>query len=464
MKTTAKRSFVLLFLVAAVITGLVVLSIRFVLYGKEWVMLEVNEHHSQDMHFVSSGNIVDRNGVILAYTENGERCYHESERIRRATLHIVGDPEGNIIAVQTAYKDELIGYNPVTGMYSYVKNGRGNDLVLTVDAEISAIAYDALNGRNGVVAAYNYETGEIICCVSSPNYDIHDQPSYDDVVANVDGKYEGLYMNKVISGLYTPGSTFKVITATCAIENIADIEKWEYTCTGSDNFSGSEKPVTCPESHGKMTFEECFSNSCNCAFAALAIELGEDKLMATATEYGFNTQYSFGSQLTQGSIIDLENTTDIQVGWTGVGQHETLVNPYHMLAVMGGIANGGEAVLPHVVSQIKSPDGDVIKTTEPQTVSYLPADVAADVSELMRYTVVNKYGDSNFKNLLMCGKTGTAEVGEGLKDHTWFVGFSQNSSCPVAIVVLVENSGGWGSSVALPIASDVMAEIYKTMA
>ena len=97
-------------------------------------------------------------------------------------------------------------------------------------------------------------------------------------------------------------------------------------------------------------------------------------------------------------------------------------------------------------------------------VSYLPADVAADVSELMRYTVVNKYGDSNFKNLSMCGKTGTAEVGEGLKDHTWFVGFSQNSSCPVAIVVLVENSGGWGSSVAMPIASEVMAEIYKTMA
>lgn len=464
MKTTAKRSFVLLFLVGAVITGLIVLSVRFVLYGKEWVMLEVNEHHSQDEHFVSSGNIVDRNGVILAYTEEGERCYHESERIRRSTLHIVGDPEGNIIAVQTAYKDELIGYNPVTGMYSYVKNGRGNDLILTIDAEISAIAYDALDGRNGVVAAYNYETGEIICCVSSPNFDVHNKPSYEDINANVGGQYEGLYMNKVISGLYTPGSTFKVITATCAVENIPDIDGWEYTCTGSVCFEGSEKPVTCPEKHGDMSFEECFSNSCNCAFATLAVELGEDKLMSTATEYGFNTQYAFGSQQTEDSFIDLSDATDIQVGWTGVGQHETLVNPYHMLAVMGSIANGGEAVLPYVVSQIVSPEGEVIKTTEPQTVTYIASDVASGVSDLMRHTVINKYGDSNFQNLSMCGKTGTAEVGEGRDDHTWFVGFSQNSSCPVAIVVMVENSGGWGSSVAMPIASTVMNEIYKTMA
>lgn len=464
MKTTAKRSFVLLFLVGAVITGLIVLSVRFVLYGKEWVMLDVNEHHSQDEHFVSSGNIVDRNGVILAYTEDGERCYHESERIRRSTLHIVGDPEGNIIAVQTAYKEELVGYNPVTGMYSYVKNGRGNDLVLTIDAEISAIAYDALDGRNGVVAAYNYETGEIICCVSSPNFDVHNKPSDEDINANVGGQYEGLYMNKVISGLYTPGSTFKVITATCAVENIPDIYDWQYTCTGSAYFEGSENPVTCPNRHGTMTFEECFSNSCNCAFATLAVELGEDKLMATAEEYGFNTPYAFGSQQTEDSFIDLSDATDIQVGWTGVGQHETLVNPYHMLTVMGSIANGGEAVLPYVVSQIVSPEGDVIKTTEPQTVSYISSDVAADVSGLMRYTVENKYGDSNFQNLSMCGKTGTAEVGEGLDDHTWFVGFSQNSSCPVAIVVMVENSGGWGSSVAMPIASTVMSEIYKTMA
>jgi peptidoglycan glycosyltransferase len=133
-----------------------------------------------------------------------------------------------------------------------------------------------------------------------------------------------------------------------------------------------------------------------------------------------------------------------------------------MLTVMGSIANGGEAVLPYTVAQILTPDGDVVKTTEPVTVSYISSDVADEVSELMRFVVTDKYGDDNFKNLSMCGKTGTAEVEDGKEPHSWFVGFSQKDSCPVAIVVVVEN-GGWGSEAAMPIASTIMTEIYNTM-
>ena len=158
----------------------------------------------------------------------------------------------------------------------------------------------------------------------------------------------------------------------------------------------------------------------------------------------------------------MKNATTGDIAWAGVGQYTTLVNPYHMLTIMGSIANGGEAVLPYTVSRILTPDGDVVKETEPVTVSYISSGVADEVSDLMRFVVTDKYGDDTFKNLSMCGKTGTAEVEDGKEPHSWFVGFSQNSSCPVAIVVVVEN-GGWGSEAAMPIASTVMAEIYKTM-
>ena len=461
MKTTARRSFVLLFLVGAIITGLVVLSVRFALYGDQWVMLKANEHLTQNGSFVAAGNVVDRNGVVLAYTEDDVRCYNESERIRRSTLHIVGDTEGYILSgIQTAYKNDLVGYNPITGMYSLVKNGRGNDVVLTIDAEVSAVCYDALNGRNGIVVAYNYETGEVICSVSSPNYDINNKPTAEEINSAADGRYDGLYINRLIDGLYTPGSTFKVITTTCAIENMDDIYEWEYECTGETVLGGVK--VTCPRTHGKLSFKQCLSNSCNCAFATLAVELGADKLTATAKEYGFGDQYEFGNQQTAGSVFNLKNATTGDIAWAGVGQYTTLVNPYHMLTVMGSIANGGEAVLPYTVSRILTPDGDVVKETEPVTVSYISSGVADEVSDLMRFVVTDKYGDDTFKNLSMCGKTGTAEVEDGKEPHSWFVGFSQNSSCPVAIVVVVEN-GGWGSEAAMPIASTVMAEIYKTM-
>ena len=81
---------------------------------------------------------------------------------------------------------------------------------------------------------------------------------------------------------------------------------------------------------------------------------------------------------------------------------------------------------------------------------------------MMRNNVKSNYGDYNFEGLSMCGKTGTAEVSDGSKPHSWFAGFSQNSQCPVAIVVVVEN-GGWGASTALPIASEVMEAVYKTL-
>ena len=229
MRTTAKRSFVVLLLVFAVVGGLALLGVRFAVNGEKWATLRANEHLTEDGRFIAAGNITDRNGEVLAYTKDNQRVYNDSERIRRSTLHIVGDTEGYISSgVQTAYKTKLTGYNPVTGIYSLKKYGRGNDVSLTIDSQVSALAYDELDGKKGIVAAYNYETGELLCSVSSPNYDIEDKPSAEEIDENKDGKYDGIYLNRLIDGLYTPGSTFKIITTASAVENIPDISSFTY--------------------------------------------------------------------------------------------------------------------------------------------------------------------------------------------------------------------------------------------
>lgn len=461
MKTTAKRGIALLLLVAMVVAGLGVLGYRFAVNGEKWSMMRANEHLTENGSFVGAGAVTDRNGEILAYTENEQRKYNDSERIRRSTLHIVGDTEGYIASgVQTAYKSQLAGYSPITGVHTLKKYGRGNDVTLTIDSKVCAIAYDALKGRNGVVAAYNYQTGEIICSVSAPNYDIENKPSEDEINENKDGKYEGLYMNRLIDGLYTPGSIFKVITAMCAIQNIADINSFEYKCTGEIEIDGAK--VTCPNKHGEMDFSECFTNSCNCAFAVLSQQLGAEKIEATATQLGFGESYSFGNKQTKASIFDLSTASAGDLAWASVGQYDTLVNPYHMLTVMGAIANDGQAVLPYAVAKVSNPKGRAIQTTASQSKALIDPAISQQVVALMRGAVENKYGDKNFQGLSMCGKTGTAEVGDDKKPHSWFVGFSQNPQCPVAIVVIVEN-GGWGSSEAVPVASKVMNEIYKAL-
>lgn len=462
MKTTAKRSFVILLLVVAVTLGLGVLGVRFAVKGEDWATLRANEHLNENGSFIAAGNITDRNGELLAYTENEKRIYNDSERIRRSTLHIVGDTEGYISSgVHTAYKTDLTGYNPLTGIYSLKKYGRGNDVVLTIDGQVSAVAYDKLNGRKGVVAAYNYKTGELLCSVSSPDYDIENKPSGDEIEKNKDGKYEGVYLNRLIDGLYTPGSTFKIITTASVIENVPDIASWSYNCKGETIVDGVK--VTCPRAHGEMDFYESFANSCNGAYAELSCVLGKEKLAATAGEFGFGKSFGFGNSETKASQFDLSTATVADTAWASVGQYDTLVNPYHMLTVLGAIANEGEAVLPYTVSSIKAPSGYVVKKGAVKTERYIAPAVADEVKKMMRNNVESNYGDNNFKGLSMCGKTGTAEVSDDKKPHSWFVGFSDNEKCPVAIVVIVEN-GGWGSSEALPVASATMESIYKSLA
>jgi len=461
LKTIAKRSFIVFLLVAVVVSGFGILGVRFAINGERWTTLRANEHLTENGSFIAAGNIVDRNGVVLAKTENNQRVYNDSERIRRSTLHIVGDTEGYISSgVQTAYKTELIGYNPVTGIYSLKKHGRGNDVKLTIDSEVSAVAYDALKGKKGVVTAYNYKTGEIICSVSAPNYDVRSKPDESVILENKNGEYEGIYLNRLIDGLYTPGSVFKIITTACALENNVDVNGWSYECKGEDTVGGVK--VTCPHSHGKLDFKAAFANSCNGAYATLADELGAVALNKTAQEFGFGKSFDFGVSKTAASRFDVSDASSGDLAWAGVGQYTTLVNPYHMLTVLGAIANEGKAVMPYVVDNVSSPSGKVLEKTEKAEEEYISANVANLVGELMRNNVVEKYGDNRFSGLSMCGKTGTAEVGDDAEPHSWFVGFSQKPSCPVAIVVVVEN-GGWGSQEALPVASTVMNSIYKSL-
>ncbi len=462
MKMTSRRGFVVLLLVVVVFAGLGFLGFKLAVNGEKWATLRANEHLTENGSFIAAGHVTDRNGEILAKTENNKRVYNDSERIRRSTLHIVGDTEGYISSgVQTAYKTQLIGYNRITGLHSLVKNGRGNDVKLTLDSELCALAYDKLNGRKGVVAAYNYKTGELLCSVSSGNYDIRNKPGEEEIAQNKNGQYDGIYLNRLIDGLYTPGSTFKIVTAASVIENKKDITDWQYTCTGETTIDGVK--VTCPRSHGKLVFKTAFSNSCNCAFAELSASLGDDKITATSKEFGFGKTFSFGRGETQKSRLDLSDATKGDVAWAGVGQYTTLVNPYHMLTLVGSIANNGTAVLPFAVSSVATPEGRVVEKTTAQSQEYISPAVAKHLKEMMRFTVKDNYGDWRFKELKMCGKTGTAEVSDDAEPHSWFVGFSENSACPVAIVVVVEN-GGWGSSAALPIASAVMESAYKILA
>lgn len=445
MKQVKKRTMLILLLLLLLVVGSIWFCVKYVTHGKDWAAFSANDHAFTD-GLLSSGQILDRNGVLLY--DATEQAYNDDVTLRKATLHAVGDEWGNISSsALSVFRDRLVGFNPVMGTA-----GDGHKLYLTIDSELNETAYEALYGRKGAVAVYNYVTGDILCMVSAPTFDPADPPE----IADDDEEYSGVYLNRVLSGLYTPGSVFKVVTAAAALEQIPDIQERTFTCTGRLELGGDV--ITCPYVHGTMDFEEALANSCNCAFAQLAVELGGDTLQRYAGKGGLLTTHQVSGITTEEGFY--ENGNENQLGWSGIGQYHDLVNPCAMMALMGGIATSGNAASPHLIAKETSMSGLSLIETENNDHESLTwsDDTCQTLRHMMRSNVLLTYGQEQFGDLAVCAKSGTAEVGDGLSPHAWFTGFIDDSTHPYAFVVVVENGGG-GASVAGSIAATILQEV-----
>lgn len=464
MKMITKRGIFLWIMSLAFIVGLVFMTVSLVQNGDTWVMKRFNHHVYSNGELIGAGTIYDKDGDVLAETKDGDRIYSDSATTRKSTLHVVGDPKNFIsTGVQSVYSARLTGYSLLFGVHNIQKYGKGNDLKLTIDRDICDDAYKALDGRKGTVGIVNYKTGEIVCSVSSPSYDVEDVP--DNLLTSE--RYEGVYINRLLDAHYVPGSTFKLVTAICAIENIPDIYSREWVCNGEYQ-PESGVAIKCNANHGKhINFNDALAKSCNSTFAQIAIELGQEKLATTAKELGI------GSAVTVSGTIDsyaghFDTTDKIKLGvdalgWTGIGQGNTRIAPITMLRIVSAVANGGTAVSFNIVDSLANQAGKALDFTLPSNqLSMMNSDVAAKLKEMMRYNVTNHYGESRYKGLNLCAKSGTAQI-DSNENHNiaWFVGFMDDSEHPYAFVVVIEN-GNSGSQTAGPVAKRVLTKLVET--
>lgn len=464
MKMITKRGIFLWIMSLAFVVGLVFMTVSLVQNGDTWVMKRFNHHVYSNGELIGAGTIYDKDGDVLAETKDGDRVYSDSATTRKSTLHVVGDPKNFIsTGVQSVYSARLTGYSLLFGVHNIQKYGKGNDLKLTIDRDICDEAYKALDGRKGTVGIVNYKTGEIVCSVSSPSYDVEDVP--DNLLTSE--RYEGVYINRLLGAHYVPGSTFKLVTAICAIENIPDIYSREWVCNGEYQ-PESGVAIKCNANHGKhINFKDALAKSCNSTFAQIAIELGQEKLATTAKELGI------GSAVTVSGTIDsyaghFDTTDKIKLGvdalgWTGIGQGNTRIAPITMLRIVSAVANGGTAVSFNIVDSLANQAGKALDFTLPSNqLSMMNSDVAAKLKEMMRYNVTNHYGESRYKGLNLCAKSGTAQI-DSNENHNiaWFVGFMDDSEHPYAFVVAIEN-GNSGSQTAGPVAKRVLTKLVES--
>lgn len=444
MRKTRSRSTMVLIIALLAIVGLCVFIVKIFLNAGQWIQHSYNGHLAGSGGLSSAGEIFDRSGNTLAYSQDGERLYNSDYTTRLSTLHVVGDDSLNISsAIQSSYRSQLIGFNYLWGLGLPSSLKAGGNITLTIDSSACNAAYNALGEHNGAVVVYNYKTGEVLCSVSTPTYDPMDPP---EITEDNEKEYDGVYVDKVLAGLYAPGSTFKIITAAAALENIPDIENETFTCNGSTNIGGNE--ITCMHIHGELTMKEGLAQSCNVVFSELAARLGKDKMTAMAEKLGFNSSVIVNSTETARQVYNVSKADENGLGWSGIGQYTVEANPMQMAIMCSAIANGGTAVLPN---EIKSGVMEINGGTK----DMIDSDLAAKLDEYMRYDVTSYYGDGLFPSLTVCAKTGTAEVGENKEPHAWMVGYSQDEDAPLAFAVIVEN-GGYGFSTAGPVAVAAM--------
>ena len=449
MKKIEKRALLCLLLAAVLVLGLGVYVVRYALYGSRWASFAANRHLYNSQGQLSVGRVLDRDGDVLSWADgNGGRHYYENAAVRKATLHAVGDAQGKIgTGALTAFADRLSGFNLITGAYSPL--GSGNDLYLTLDARLNYTAYQALGGRKGAVGVYNYKTGEVLCMVSAPAYDPLDPPA--DVENNP--AYDGVYLNRFLSGTFPPGSVFKTMTLAAAIENLPDLYDRTWTCTGATQVGG--EAITCPHAHGTMDIYGAMANSCNGVFGQLAAELGPEVMERCTEQAGLTASYSVSGLNSAAGKFDISGSAG-QQAWAGVGQYNDLANPCAVMVYMGAIAQGGRAAVPQLILKTENPLGlPSLPQAVKKTGTLINASTAAALADIMSRNVIDSYGAGRFPNMDICAKSGTAEVGGGNSPHAWFAGFLRNEDAPYAFVVLVEN-GGSGADVAGSVAATVL--------
>ncbi len=427
---------------------------------------------------IDRGRIFDRNGEMIADTivENGvgRRIYPDPVSAYVAGYYspllygksgLEATFDGELRGEEgqnlwTRFEDQLLHRSP-----------EGLDLQLTLDTDLQRQADRLLDGRIGAVVVIEVRTGAVLALASRPHYDPEqlftgdagDRDVTAEYWANLNDDPDLPLVLRATDGLYTPGSTFKTITAAAAIDAGFASPDDTYRDDGSLDVDGhiiveTNRP---DDSVDTWTLREGLAFSLNVVFAQVGLELGGDLLREYAERFGFGSSVPFDLPVARGQVASSDDflDSDPAIADTAFGQGELLVSPLQMAMVAATIGNEGDMMRPYLVEKVTTRDGDVVRRTDPEVWREpVTANTARQVRDMMVNAVENGYAfGASIPGLVVGGKSGTAETGSGAP-HAWFIGFAGDPEPRYAVAVVLEH-GGAGLSAPLEIARDMLAAV-----
>jgi penicillin-binding protein A len=349
----------------------------------------------------------------------------------------------------------------------------GGSVRLTLLPDAQEAAASGLDGRTGAVVAIDPSTGAILAMASTPSYDPNPLADPDaEVQEQAWTRYQTdpsePMLNRAISRTYPPGSVFKLVTAAAALESgeydpdtevpgPAELPLPGSTAVLTNQFGGQCGP------DGTTTLEDALRISCNTAFGAIGIDLGDDALRERAEAFGFNEQ----------PLVDYNAATSVfpgpldpaQTAQAAIGQFDVRATALQIAMVSAAIGNDGVLMRPFLIAEALAPDLAPLQVTEPTEQSTAVSSATAGDLTAMMVTVVESGTGTNaaIAGVTVAGKTGTAERGPGQPPLAWFTSFAPAEDPQVAVSVVIEDPGGdvdiSGGGLAAPIARAVMQAV-----
>jgi len=383
--------------------------------------------------------------------------------------------------IEVTYNKELLG-NPgrkimeydaqgndiPQALHDYIAPEEGNSLYLAIDEVIQYIVERELDKvvlnykpKNATIIAVRPKTGEILALANRPDYE---PTSYTEVPAEN-------WWNFAISGTYEPGSTFKTITISGALEEA--VVKPEDRFYDPGYIKVADRRIHCwkPGGHGAQSFTEVVQNSCNPGFIEVGLELGKERFYKYINAFGFGAKT--GIQLPGegvGLMYAEKDVKDINLATISIGQSIS-VTPIQLVMSVAAIANEGVLMKPQLVKEIRDKDGKLIKEMKPEVINQvISKETSAEAREMLESVVAEGTGRNAYiKGYRVAGKTGTAQKagasgGYSDKRIASFVGFAPANDPEIAMLVIIDEPQAhtqYGGQLAAPVFKAVITDVLK---
>lgn len=449
------------------------LTLIMVVQANDYKNMPSNNHTLAREARTERGTISTYDNVVLAQSvlqDDGtyERVYPSGT----LAAHVVGyaSEAYGTAGIEASYNDTLKGQRNYASWVDVVNAATdagtpGNDVKLTINSTIQQAAEQALDGFNGACVVIDPETGAVLALASSPSYNASDIES----ILSSGSDSSALY-NRATQALYSPGSTFKMVSLTTALENNVATESSVFSSPGEMTIGNGKVNNFGNYSYGEITLARATELSSNTVYGQLGTQIGSDRLVEGSEKFGFNQDVSFDIPLVKSLMPDPNEMTEWETAWATagepVGQHASPAGPQAtvlQMALVGCvIANDGVMEQPYLVDSIYNADGECSFTARPSSLmTATSSSIAKRVRTVLEGVVNSGTGTAAaVQGVQIAGKTGTSETGKEY-DDSWFVGMGPSEDCKVVVAIALEQGASLDGGAASR-AQNVLETALKT--